>query len=142
MKSLLFVLIQFGTLSIIAITGPIIPSSQWLLAVAVAGILLGAWAVLTIGIGNFNVTPNPKYNSQMVTAGLYKYIRHPMYMALLLTALPLIINSFSWFRLFLWFVLLVDLLFKLNYEEGLLKRAHPEYSKYMETSYRLIPFVF
>ncbi len=142
MLSLLFVIIQFVTLGLIAITGPIIPTNPWLLVLEAAGILLGVWAILTLGIGNFNITPDVKRNSRLVTSGLYALIRHPMYTALLLTTLPLIVNSFNLFRLSIWLLLFVDLLFKLNYEEGILKRALPGYSKYMETSYRLIPFVF
>ena len=118
MKSILFVLIQFGTLGIIAITGPIIPSIVWLLALEAAGILLGVWAILAMGLGNFNITPDPKHNSRLVIAGPYALIRHPMYTALLLTTLPLIVNSFSAFRLAVWLLLLVDLLFKLNYEDN------------------------
>jgi len=142
MKSTLFVLIQFGALGLIAITGPLIPLNIWLLAIELAGIFLGIWAVFAMGIGNFNITPDVKRDSALVTAGPYKLIRHPMYSALLLTALPLVINSFSMFRLMVWILLLVDLLFKLSYEEGLLKKKHPDYSKYMETSDRLIPFLF
>jgi len=142
MKSLLFVLIQFGTLGVIAITGPIIPSNQWLLALEAAGILLGVWAVLAMGIGNFNITPDVKRNSHLVMAGPYMLVRHPMYTALLLATLPLIVNSYSVFRLSVWLLLLVDLLLKLSYEEKLLKRALTGYSEYMQKSYRLIPFVF
>lgn len=140
--SSLFVIIQFGTLGLIAITGPIIPTNPWLLVLEAAGILLGGWAILTMGIGNFNITSVVKRNSRLVTTGPYALIRHPMYTALLLTTLPLIVNSFTLFRLSIWLLLFVDLLFKLNYEEGLLKRALPGYSKYIETSNHLIPFVF
>ncbi|MCP4199784.1 MAG: isoprenylcysteine carboxylmethyltransferase family protein [Proteobacteria bacterium] len=142
MLSLLFVVFQFVILGLIAITGPIIPNNLGLLVLEAAGILLGLWAVLTMGIGNFNITPNVKEDSRLVATGPYRLIRHPMYTALLLTTLPLIVNSFDLFRLLMWLLLFVDLLFKLNYEEKLLRRALPGYSNYVETSYRLIPFVF
>ena len=142
MKSLLFVFVQFAALGLIAVTGPIIPSNIWLAAIEFAGILLGVWAVLAMRIGNFNITPDVKHDSQMVTGGPYTLIRHPMYSALLVTTLPLIINSYSTFRFLLWLALLVDLVLKLNYEEGLLKDRHPNYARYMETSKRLIPFIY
>ncbi len=126
----------------IALTGPLFPASLWLLAIEAAGILLGIWAILAMGIGNFNITPDVKRNGRLVTAGPYALIRHPMYTALLLTTLPLIVNSFSLFRLGLWLLLLIDLVLKLKYEEGLLRQALPGYGAYMERSYRLIPFVY
>ena len=142
MKSILFVLIQFGTLGIIALTGPLVPSNRWLSALEAGGILLGVWAVLSMGLGNFNITPDPKRDSHLVTAGPYTLILHPMYSALLLVTLPLIVNSFSILRLLVWLLLLVDLLLKSGYEEKLLSRALPGYAEYMQKSYRLIPFVF
>ncbi len=142
MKSLLFVFLQFGALGLIAITGSLIPSNAWLLTIELAGILLGVWAVVSMGIFNFNITPDVKSGSRLITSGPYALIRHPMYTALLLVTLPLIVNSFNAFRLCMWLLLLVDLVFKLNYEEGLLKPAHPDYAKYRAESYHLIPFVF
>lgn len=142
MKSLLFVLVQFGTLGLIALTGPLIPSNVWLAAVELAGIVLGVWAVLTMRIGNFNITPDVKHDSRLVTGGPYALIRHPMYTALLVITFPLLIDRFNLFRLAVWVTLLIDLVLKLNYEEGLLKNAHPAYSEYMKKSYRLIPFLY
>lgn len=142
MKSLLFVFLQFSALGLIAITGSLIPSNAWLLTIELAGILLGVWAVVSIGIFNFNITPDVKNGSRLVTNGPYALIRHPMYTALLITTLPLLINTFNWFRLVLWITLLITLLFKLEYEEKLLSQMFTEYSHYKKTTYRLLPFLY
>lgn len=142
MKSWLFVILQFGALGLIAITGPIVPTNIWLLVIEMFGIMLGVWAVLSMGIFNFNITPDVKRGGQLVTDGPYKLIRHPMYTALLVTTLPLIINSYSWVRLFFWVILLITLVFKLNYEEKLLTQYSASYSEYINTTYRIIPFVY
>ena len=142
MRSIIFVVIQFGALGLIALTGPLFPSNPILLVLEIAGVLLGVWAILSMRPGNFNITPDVPRQSRMVTAGPYALIRHPMYAALLLTTLPLALDSLSPVRIGLWVVLLVDLVLKLNYEEGLLQAAHPAYAEYMEKSYRLVPFVY
>ena len=141
-KSLTFVAIQFISLGLIAVTGPIFPSREYLLLVAFLGLGLGIWAVYTMRIGNFNIAPDPLARSELVTTGPYRLIRHPMYLALLLTTLPLVINDFDLFRIIVWLVLLINLLLKLNYEENLLVTNLVGYDQYMRKSARLIPFLY
>ena len=141
-KSLTFVAIQFISLGLIAVTGPIFPSNEYLLVIELLGLGLGIWAVFTMRIGNFNIVPDPLSRSELVTAGPYRFIRHPMYLALLLTTLPLVINDFDLFRMVIWLVLLIDILLKLNYEENLLETKLVGYDQYMHKSARLIPFLY
>ena len=141
-KSFTFVFIQFACLGLIALTGPLFPDNILLLLVELLGLIIGVWAVLTMGPGKFNITPDPLASSRLVTRGPYGLIRHPMYLALLLVTLPLVASYFSWVRLAIWLVLLVDLLFKLNYEEGLLTARLQGYGEYKQKSYRLLPFIY
>jgi protein-S-isoprenylcysteine O-methyltransferase Ste14 len=141
-KSTLFVVIQFLCLGLIAITGPLFPANEALLFIELLGIVLGIWAVLTMRIGNFNIAPDPLKKSTLVTTGPYRLIRHPMYLALLLTTLPLIINNFDLVRFIIWLILLIDLFWKLNYEENLLVVKLAGYDEYVKRSYRLIPHLY
>jgi protein-S-isoprenylcysteine O-methyltransferase Ste14 len=129
-------------LGLIALTGPLFPSNAVLLVLELLGIGLGIWAILAMRIGNFNITPDPLNHSQLVTSGPYRMIRHPMYLAILLTTLPLIIYSFDLFRLAIWLVLLIDLIFKLIYEENLLSVKLVGYDRYIERSFRLFPYIY
>jgi protein-S-isoprenylcysteine O-methyltransferase Ste14 len=97
---------------------------------------------IVMRIGNFNITPDPFQWTRLVREGPYQWIRHPMYLALLLTTLPLIINYFSVFRFLIWITLLVNLLLKLNYEEGLLSEKLDGYRKYTGESYKIIPCLY
>jgi len=141
-QSLLFVFIQFFSLAMIGLTGPLIPDSSLLLVIELMGLGLGLWAVATMRVGHFNITPEPLQWSKLVSKGPYQLIRHPMYLALLLTTLPLVIADFSLIRLGFWVTLLIDLVFKMGYEEGLLEERFPGYSQYIESTARIIPGIY
>jgi protein-S-isoprenylcysteine O-methyltransferase Ste14 len=136
------VAIQFACLGAIVLTGPILASHPLLLAAEFAAVLLGVWAILTVQIDKVNVVPDPRPNAELVRRGPYRWIRHPMYAALLLGTLALVLAAPSPLRWGLWLVLLVDLLIKLHYEEGLLRQHFSGYAAYMAESKRLIPYIF
>lgn len=142
LKSIIFVLIQFTCLAVIGVTGPLLPTNPVLMGIEFFGIGLGIWAIVSLRIGHFNITPDPFKWSRLVTTGPYRYIRHPMYLSLLLVTLPLLINDFDSFRLVIWLILLIDLLLKLNYEEKLLSNMLAGYDQYRQRSARLIPYVY
>jgi protein-S-isoprenylcysteine O-methyltransferase Ste14 len=137
-----FVAIQFGCLAAIALTGPLLPRNPLLLATVAAAVLLGVWALLTVRIDKVNVVPDPRPDAELVRSGPYRWIRHPMYAALLLGTLALVVQTPSPLRWGLWLLLLADLLVKLHYEEQLLKEHFAGYATYMAESKRLIPFLY
>jgi len=134
--------VQLLSLGSIAITGPLFAANPALLLLEGAAGMLGLWAIGTMGIGNFNVTPDVKPRARLVTSGPYRLIRHPMYTALLAGALALVLDAFSPLRLAIWLVLLIDLVVKLNYEERLLSLNLEGYSAHMQRTKRLIPFLY
>ena len=136
------VAIQLLSLGLIALSGPLFAANPALLLLEMAAGLLGLWAIGTMGVGNFNVTPDVKHQARLVTGGPYRYIRHPMYTALLMGSLSLVLDAFSLLRLALWLVLFVDLLVKLNYEERLLSQDLEGYSTHIQRTKRLIPFLY
>lgn len=142
MKSYSLVLIQFGALALIALTGPWLAEGFWWQLLEGIGLGIGLWAIVTIRIGNFNITPNVKQNSLLVQTGPYQFIRHPMYLALLLVTLALVGSQFSFLRLGIWMVLLVDLIIKMAFEEQLLAAHFTNYTHYQRRTYRLIPFIY
>ena len=136
------VAVQLLCLGLIALSGPLFAANPVLLLVEGAAWLLGLWAIGTMGIGNFNVTPDVKQHARLVTGGPYRLIRHPMYTALIVGALALVLDAFSPLRLAFWLVLFIDLVVKLNYEERLLSQDLEGYSTHMQRTKRLIPFLY
>ena len=80
--------------------------------------------------------------SQLVTVGIFRYIRHPMYCSLLLLAWGIFFKQPEWLGLllalaasvFLWLTALRD-------EEECLAYFGDDYRRYMQRSKRFIPFV-
>lgn len=138
----LFVLVQFAALGGILLTGPLLAQAPWLLAAELGGLALGAWAILSMGIGRVSALPTPRADARLVARGPYAYIRHPMYTGLLLFGLALVLAAPNPLRIAFWLVLLVDLVLKLRYEERLLAAKFLEYAGYRERTKKLIPFIY
>ncbi|RMH37984.1 MAG: isoprenylcysteine carboxylmethyltransferase family protein [Nitrospirae bacterium] len=133
---------QFACLIAILATGPII-AHQWMTVLLEGlGISLGGWAVWTCSIRNLQVFPEVKPGARLITDGPYRWIRHPMYSALLLVTLALILDEWSWWRAGWWLALAMILLVKLAYEEQALRETFPEYAAYQRRTFRLIPFIY
>ncbi len=142
LKAYTFVFLQFLLIGIILVTGKMIAENKIYFFVELSGVLIGCWAIISLKIGNFNATPTVKKNAHLVKHGPYKFLRHPMYLAVLLVVFALISDDFTFWRLLAGILLFVVLIFKLFYEEKLLLAHFKEYSDYMKTTKRFIPFIF
>ncbi|GIV79082.1 hypothetical protein FKZ61_009985 [Litorilinea aerophila] len=140
--SYLLVLIQFLTLGYLAWTGPLLARSPLLLLLEALAVALGLWAIWSMKPGHFNITPDVRPGAQLVRQGPYRFIRHPMYSALLLGSLALVAAHATPGRVAAWLLLVIDLLLKLHHEERLLAEAFPDYPAYRRTTWRLVPFVY
>ncbi len=110
-------------------------------AIYTVGLLVAILARLQLGKNWFDIeTPQVKGDHAVVSAGLYRYIRHPIYVGdlALLLGLELCLNS--------WLVLGVAALVPVVIhrairEEKILVQRLPGYDSYLRRTKRFIPFV-
>lgn len=138
----MLVFLQFVLLGALVLGTPPAWPSPVSAALIVAGIALGVWAVRTMRLSRLRILPEPGEGAELVTAGPYRWIRHPMYTASLLAAAGLVVASPTPVRLAMAMTVTVVLVIKLMREERLLLARFPDYGAYQRRTRRLLPFVW
>jgi protein-S-isoprenylcysteine O-methyltransferase Ste14 len=93
-------------------------------------------------LGNFNIRPLPRAGGQLIQHGPYRWIRHPMYSALLLAGLAaarVAGDVETWLVLV---ALAVVLVIKANVEERGMTERYPAYSEYRQRTRRFVPGLY
>lgn len=112
------------------------------LALLACSVALGLWTLVHNRPGNFNIHPEPKVSGRLVTGGPYRYMRNPMYSALLLFAAAEVLAYRDIWKLACWIALALVLLGKVLLEERFLRACFPDYAEYARRVRRFIPGVF
>ena len=86
--------------------------------------------------------PSPKSNSELVTQGIFKYIRHPIYTSIFIGMLAWSVRQHSLYQLIISFLILILFYFKSRYEEQLLCEKFKEYKNYRRKTGRFFPKIF
>ena len=137
------VAMQFSLLGFIALMNLV--SWTWRATIPLAlvlialGVAVGAWALWSNRPGNFNIVPDPRQGAQLVQHGAYRWMRHPMYTALMIGAAGLVAASGSFWAGVAWIVLVGVLGNKAELEEALMSEAHADYAAYAERTRRFLP---
>ena len=141
MNSRLLVLGQFGSIVVLLFGGGWnLPSWAWCLFVL--GLLVFGWAVVSLGRSNFTIMPDPRAGNSLSQAGIYRFLRHPMYTAVLLCGAAVSFGAPSIWRWVALGMCFVVLLVNVRYEEGFLTAKHPDYQERMKGVARLVPGVW
>jgi protein-S-isoprenylcysteine O-methyltransferase Ste14 len=135
-----FVLMVAGVLGLIA-ARLLFSWSPAVIALQVAALALMIWARVTFGLRSFHATANPT-RGRLVTHGPYRFIRHPIYTAVLLFALAGAVAHLSPLAVGLVALVLAGVAARIVSEEHLLQQRYPEYAEYAARTSRIVPFVF
>lgn len=114
------------------------------LALQVFAAALMLWARITLGTRSFHAAANPTAG-ELVTAGPYRYWRHPIYAAILLFVWSGVLGQGAMptvLAIILALVATVTTAVRIHSEEQLLQASMPEYAAYAARTKRLVPFLF
>lgn len=115
-----------------------LPEPLLFLSLAIVGALLIFLAFIQLN-KNLSPFPSPKSNANLITSGVFKYIRHPIYTGIFLLAIGLGLYFNSGFKIIVAILLLLLFYFKSNYEEKQLLLKFPKYKKYRQATGRFFP---
>ncbi|HKG95567.1 MAG TPA: hypothetical protein VKA84_26885 [Gemmatimonadaceae bacterium] len=153
-----------ATLALVAAIGTLylgralLAHSPLAIAAQAAAVALMLWARWTFGRRSFHAAANPTAGG-LVTAGPYRYWRHPIYAAVLLfvwagtvdrllaraggaaaAAAPVRLTTTGIVALAA--VATLATVVRIRAEERLLRATYPEYERYAASTKRLVPFLF
>ncbi len=97
-------------------------------------IIIIAFIIMLISIKdlgrNLSPFPRPINNSKLVTKGIYRFTRHPMYYSLIFISFGVFVTKLSIYYLFLSTSLILIIKFKIDLEEQYLKNKFKNYLFY------------
>lgn len=107
------------------------PVLAFVLDVVALTILLAAWYALRPSL---RISPIPKEGAALITTGIYSFIRHPMYIGVLLIGVGFVLTNINWISITIWIALLATLLYKARFEDSLLAIKHPFAATYQSST--------
>lgn len=135
----ILVFLQFFIISLHFFQWEFLPQKQIIQASAFSyflGILIIiiAFIIMLVSIKdlgrNLSPFPRPINNSNLVTSGIYRFTRHPMYYSLIFISIGFFIVKLSIYYLFLTIILALIIKFKIALEEKYLMNKFKNYLLY------------
>lgn len=115
---------------------------EWISYVSIPFLVIG---VLVIAMGiihlndNLTALPSPKKNAELISNGIYKYVRHPIYLGILISMFAFSFYALCGFKLLISFLLTLVFYFKSVLEEKYLVERFEAYQLYKENTGRFLP---
>jgi protein-S-isoprenylcysteine O-methyltransferase Ste14 len=100
------------------------------------GLYIGALTVFAFAYfalrPSLRVSPIPKPGAPLITVGIYKWFRHPMYLGVLMFGVGMLINNLNYSSILVFVALSINMVMKANYEDRLLRACHSNALAYQQ----------
>ena len=132
---------QFALVAVLVLT------TDWHLFNGVAlGFYCGSFSIVIRSLivmppGSFNIRPTLKNNAKLVISGPYRYIRHPMYVGVLLFCGGLVATSWDVLRICLLSSIFLILFLKATLEEKILLASFSKYQTLKDKTGMFLPWL-
>ena len=136
---LILVFLQFFIISLHFFQWDFIPQKQIIqvntfsyligVLIIIIAFIIMSFAIKDLG-KNLSPFPKPVKNSNLVTSGIYRFTRHPMYYSLIFISFGVFMTKLSFYYLFLSISLGLIIKFKITLEEQYLKNRFKNYLLY------------
>lgn len=114
----------------------------WLSWILLGGSLLVAFFGFFLFYHHGKPAVGMEETTALITSGLYRYIRHPLYLSLILGGFGVMMKDFNWLSLILAIVNLLALFLTARVEEKeMIKKFGKDYEEYMLRTKMFIPYV-
>lgn len=104
--------------------------------------ILALWAGTSMRFSNFSVFPEPVSEGSLIEHGPYRFVRHPMYSALIIAGTGAAVSHGTVLKFVFIICLILVLVAKIRREESLLSQRYLGYAAYSKKTHALIPGVY
>ena len=123
----------------------LLPDNQWLMLLGIA-IVIGGLVITIIArrtlADNWSSAVTFKENHELITAGIYHFVRHPIYTGILLMFLGSAYLYLSWSTIIGFGLMVFAIIYKIRLEEKMMTEHFPDaYPIYKTKVKAIIPFV-
>lgn len=101
------------------------------------GLAVSLWSLAVLG-KNLSIIPQAR---KLVDTGPYRYVRHPLYVGEILSALGIVVSGFTLPGMLVPLILASLQAYRAIQEEKTLAAAFVEYKAYMSRTHRFIPYI-
>lgn len=133
-------LLILATIAVLAVTGNFFSASPFIIGAQATAAVLAISARRSFQGGTFRVEAEPAGVS-MIRRGPYRYIRHPMYAAMLLFVWSGILGHLSAVTIAVGMAITALVGARIVAEERLLMARYPDYREYAQSTSAVVPFV-
>ena len=109
------------------------PGLAFVIDVVAIAFLFAAWYALRPSL---QISPIPKEGAALITSGIYRFIRHPMYVGVLLFGAGFVLTNINWVSIAIWAALVATLVCKAHFEDSLLATKHTHAAAYQSSTAR------